>query len=376
MVHRLRHWFSLIVLLLFSLPLLAHNVVAAQISAQPAHGLAGTSVTVSGTGWPAGDLIEFSWNFNYQLTVARVNADNSGKFTTSITVPQGTPPGLTYLDAGDQTAFLTAQVPFCVGQTPIQFEVVCYDTFSEGPLVYFRLFFTDPKNIAVGFGFKGTNGFPWREESHPFSSPSYGRVFPGGIAYPFNHLCGTTSAYESDAEAWIYDNAGRRSEPVTIHFACSNDFRNEVLNRARTWLKAGVPYNQNASRNGYRTDCSGFVSYAWQIKNNNGQPLSPTTVVLGSTYTTKLTSSAALKPGDIINNDLEGNDGHVVIFVNWTDQGRTKFIAYDEHYVKPESDPGATRYELTIGNGFTLFNGTVELDAPSSFHPERYIMAP
>jgi hypothetical protein len=267
----------------------------------------------------------------------------------------------------------SAQASFCVGQKPVQFEITCYGTYAENPLLYFRLFFSDPDNAAAGFGFKGVNGSAWGEENHPFTSPSYGRVSPGRVDYPFDLLCGTQSAYESDVEAWIYNNAGQRTAPVTIHLACTNDLRNEVLNRARLWIKVEVPYNTDKYRDGYRTDCSGFVSYAWQLADNNGQPLSPDTVALGNTYTKKLDSFADLKPGDILNNDLPGKPGHVVIFVNWTDQMRTKFIAYDENI-----DTGATRYELRIDPGNTLYDVTdnYKLDAPGPFYPERYIHAP
>jgi len=67
------------------------------------------------------------------------------------------------------------------------------------------------------------NGAGWAEESHPFSSPSYGRVSPGIIEYPFNHGCGTSREYQSDVQAWIYDTAGRRSPPVIVHLACPID---------------------------------------------------------------------------------------------------------------------------------------------------------
>jgi hypothetical protein len=35
--------------------------------------------------------------------------------------------------------------------------------------------------------------------------------------------------------------------------------------RARTWILDSVPYDQNGRRDGYRQDCSGYVSYAWQL---------------------------------------------------------------------------------------------------------------
>ena len=36
-----------------------------------------------------------------------------------------------------------------------------------------------------------------------------------------------------------------------------------VIANAKTWLNPAVPYSQSAYHNGYRTDCSGYVSMAW-----------------------------------------------------------------------------------------------------------------
>jgi len=36
-----------------------------------------------------------------------------------------------------------------------------------------------------------------------------------------------------------------------------------VIANAKTWLNPPVPYSQTAYHNGYRTDCSGYVSMAW-----------------------------------------------------------------------------------------------------------------
>lgn len=45
------------------------------------------------------------------------------------------------------------------------------------------------------------------------------------------------------------------------------EFRDEnsvnVITNAKTWLNPPVPYSQTAYHNGYRTDCSGYVSMAW-----------------------------------------------------------------------------------------------------------------
>ena len=78
-------------------------------------------------------------------------------------------------------------------------------------------------------------------------------------------------------------------------FANLNDERKkreqveQVLKRASLWVDATppVPYSIDATRDGYRTDCSGFVSYAWQLQ-KNGKPVSPDTAALGNTWTVNI----------------------------------------------------------------------------------------
>ena len=87
--------------------------------------------------------------------------------------------------------------------------------------------------------------------------------------------------------------------------------RKTAITRGFTWLDANVPYSQSKTHNGYRTDCSGFVSMCWQA----GTP--------GLTTTTFSTSSKydfygdyeELLPGDGI--DDPGH--HVVLFLGWND---------------------------------------------------------
>jgi len=101
-------------------------------------------------------------------------------------------------------------------------QITGVTTYQQGELVYFKITYADPGNDAQGFGFVGVNGSGWAEENHPFSDPSYGIVGPGTVAYPFNLGCGTDQAYQSQLQAWIYDTAGDRSEPVTIDLACDS----------------------------------------------------------------------------------------------------------------------------------------------------------
>jgi len=39
--------------------------------------------------------------------------------------------------------------------------------------------------------------------------------------------------------------------------------RSTIVARGQDWVDKHVPYNQGATHDGYRTDCSGFVSMAW-----------------------------------------------------------------------------------------------------------------
>ncbi|MET8082385.1 hypothetical protein [Streptomyces sp. NPDC005303] len=95
-------------------------------------------------------------------------------------------------------------------------------TQRKGVLVYLSVQFTDPGKNAEGFGFKGVKGSRWKEENHPFSHPSYGRVSKGRVTYPFNHGCGTAQQHESDVEFWIYTTSGARSHSIIAHLKCAD----------------------------------------------------------------------------------------------------------------------------------------------------------
>jgi hypothetical protein len=97
-----------------------------------------------------------------------------------------------------------------------------------------------------------------------------------------------------------------------------------VIQRAKAWVDKGISYNQTAYYEGYRQDCSGFVSMAWSL---------PTSAVTGSlpNYAVTLSGKDNLLPGDAINNRQAGNNGHVVLFVQWIDKGTGKFVAYEEN---------------------------------------------
>ncbi|MFF5189474.1 peptidoglycan-binding protein [Streptomyces sp. NPDC000345] len=114
--------------------------------------------------------------------------------------------------------------------------------------------------------------------------------------------------------------------------------RAEIIRRAREWVAARVPYSMSAYwSDGYRQDCSGFVSMAWHLPGNEW------TGTLDQ-YGTRI-SKEELQPGDILlfHNPADPQKGsHVVLFGGWTDYTRSYYIAYEE--TRPAARRQATPY--------------------------------
>ncbi|MEV0980678.1 peptidoglycan-binding protein [Streptomyces sp. NPDC049915] len=114
--------------------------------------------------------------------------------------------------------------------------------------------------------------------------------------------------------------------------------RTEIINRAKVWVAAQVPYSMYAYwSDGYRQDCSGFVSMAWHLPGNEW------TGSLGQ-FADRITKEE-LQPGDILlfHNTADPEKGsHVVIFGGWTDYTHTYYIAYEQ--TRPTTRRQATPY--------------------------------
>ncbi|MCY0948992.1 peptidoglycan-binding protein [Streptomyces sp. H27-S2] len=114
--------------------------------------------------------------------------------------------------------------------------------------------------------------------------------------------------------------------------------RATIINRAKLWLDAKVPYSMTEYwTDGYRQDCSGYVSMAWNLGTNEWT---------GSldTFAAKITKDELL-PGDMLlfHNPADPSKGsHVVLFGGWADQTRTHYIAYEQ--TKPHTRKLATPY--------------------------------
>jgi hypothetical protein len=106
--------------------------------------------------------------------------------------------------------------------------------------------------------------------------------------------------------------------------------RQEIIARAERWAALKVPYGSfdsdpsNDLSEGYRADCSGFISYTWGLP----QPGPDTTSLVSGGYAIEIPIDL-LQMGDVLNNKRVGSDGHIVLFAEWLNSERTLFRGFD-----------------------------------------------
>lgn len=114
--------------------------------------------------------------------------------------------------------------------------------------------------------------------------------------------------------------------------------RAEIIKRAKKWVAARVPYDMDKYwSDGYRQDCSGFISMAWNLGTNQW------TGSLAA-YGERITKEE-LQPGDMLlfHNSADPQKGsHVVIFGGWTDYTHKSYTAYEQ--ARPHARKQATPY--------------------------------
>ncbi|MFJ4519484.1 peptidoglycan-binding protein [Streptomyces sp. NPDC088810] len=138
------------------------------------------------------------------------------------------------------------------------------------------------------------------------------------------------------AKAPLHGPAGKPGGSPTAPLPATT--RTAIINRAKVWVAAKVPYSMYAFwSDGYRQDCSGYVSMAWGLPNNEW------TGSLGA-FGVKITKEE-LQPGDILlyhNPDNPEKGSHVVIFGGWTDYTHTYYTVYEQ--TPPHTRRQATPY--------------------------------
>ncbi|MEV0691469.1 peptidoglycan-binding protein [Streptomyces sp. NPDC050388] len=139
---------------------------------------------------------------------------------------------------------------------------------------------------------------------------------------------GDEPATPQGPRAPLYGPVGRPDDPAdpSIPATTRAITRADIIERARRWVARKVPYDMTAFwSDGYRQDCSGYVSMAWNLPGNEW------TGSLGQ-YAERI-SKDELQPGDMLlfHNASDPYGGsHVVLFGGWTDGARTTYAAYEQ----------------------------------------------
>jgi hypothetical protein len=126
--------------------------------------------------------------------------------------------------------------------------------------------------------------------------------------------------------------------------------RDTMINRAKTWMTANngkpVPYSmERVWKDGYRQDCSGFVSMALAL----GKPgLNTVGLATNSGVTKRLSSVSQLQKGDLLidYSTTDGDFRHVVIFEKWANTAHSSYWAYEQR-----GTYGTTHRQLRYGIG-------------------------
>jgi hypothetical protein len=165
------------------------------------------------------------------------------------------------------------------------------------------------------------------------ASAALGAVAPAAAAAPGQspHREAAPGDGEPDtpqgAKSPLHGQAGAPAEPGkpgTVPTPATT--RTDIIKRAKVWVAAKVPYSMSDYwSDGYRQDCSGYVSMAWHLGSNEWT---------GSLdqFGVKITKEE-LQPGDILlyhNPDNPESGSHVVIFGGWTDHTHTYYTVYEQ----------------------------------------------
>ena len=95
-----------------------------------------------------------------------------------------------------------------------------------------------------------------------------------------NHKCSTTSGSGTCMQTSLCSSKGGKSiagyctGPTDLQCCVIGGgggiTRDEIINRAQDWVNRKIPYSQTQTTDGYRQDCSGYVSMAWKSSTSGG----------------------------------------------------------------------------------------------------------
>ncbi|MEY9859930.1 hypothetical protein ABH935_005564 [Catenulispora sp. GAS73] len=96
--------------------------------------------------------------------------------------------------------------------------------------------------------------------------------------------------------------------------------RRQMIAHAEHWVAQRIPYNQGLWHEGYRTDCSGYVSMCWGLRDSLVTSTMP--------HVAHRIAKEDLRPGDVLLN-TDVTTGHVILFDRWADYAHNSYVGYE-----------------------------------------------
>ncbi|MBK7585001.1 MAG: hypothetical protein IPI67_33025 [Myxococcales bacterium] len=143
----------------------------------------------------------------------------------------------------------------------------------------------------------------------------------------------TACAVESEAPPVIGDVGDNSGQELKVGctlarsdiLASVQGGRRTAIERGFAWYDAQIPYSQSKQYDGYRTDCSGFVSMCWEL----GNSYTTANFVEDTGNWSSLGSFDELTPADAMVY-RSGGSGHIMMFVGWNDAARTEACVLEQ----------------------------------------------
>ncbi|MEZ4222773.1 MAG: hypothetical protein R3B13_17665 [Polyangiaceae bacterium] len=129
--------------------------------------------------------------------------------------------------------------------------------------------------------------------------------------------------------------------------------RRTAIERGFTWYDAQVPYSQSSQYDGYRTDCSGFVSMCWQL----GSSYTTANFIQDTNDWTSLGSFEELVPADAMVY-RSGGAGHIVMFVGWNDSAHSEACVLEQASTASDMQFRARPVSSLLNSGYHAIRAT------------------
>jgi hypothetical protein len=135
-------------------------------------------------------------------------------------------------------------------------------------------------------------------------------------------------------------------------YAGVNSERDRAIKRGFSWYDRNVPYSQTRSFEGYRTDCSGFISMAWEL----GRSFSTADFIAGGGESGPLSSYNSLVGGDALVRRANGK-GHIVMFLGWNDAAKTSACVVEQASTATDMEFGTRTTASMKAAGYRAIRG-------------------